>query len=162
VTPRQTGPHAHGAYFSPDSRFLFVSDLGLDKIMSYRITAAGALEPLDPPLAPLKPGSGPRHMAFAPNGRFTYAANELNSTGTAFSYDKGTGGFRKSRRCPRFRDTTAPTASITLRRSKWIRRGSSYKSTGTTWRLLAHVDYLRKRQSAPDQTRGTSRNRALD
>ncbi|HEY7338004.1 MAG TPA: lactonase family protein [Bryobacteraceae bacterium] len=91
VTPRQTGPHAHGAYFSPDSRFLFVSDLGLDKIISYRITAAGALQPLDPPLAPLKPGSGPRHLAFAPNGRFAYTANELNSTVTAFSYDKATG-----------------------------------------------------------------------
>jgi 6-phosphogluconolactonase len=91
VTPRQTGPHAHGAYFSPDSRFLFVCDLGLDKIMSYRITAAGALEPLDPPFVPFKPGSGPRHMAFAPNGRFAYTANELNSTVTAFSYDKATG-----------------------------------------------------------------------
>ena len=91
VSGRQTRPHAHGAYFSPDSRFLFVTDLGLDKIMAYRITAAGSLEPLDPPFAPLKPGSGPRHMAFAPNGRFAYTANELNSTVTAFSYDKATG-----------------------------------------------------------------------
>jgi 6-phosphogluconolactonase len=92
VTPRQTAPHAHGAYFSPDGRFLFVCDLGLDKIMAYRVdSASGALEPLDPPFAPLKPGSGPRHMAFAPNGRFAYTANELNSTVTAFSYDKSTG-----------------------------------------------------------------------
>jgi 6-phosphogluconolactonase len=91
VTPRQTAPHAHGAYFSPDSRFVFVCDLGLDKILAYRITAAGGLEPLDPPFAPLKPGSGPRHMAFAPNGRFAYTANELNSTVTAFSYDKSSG-----------------------------------------------------------------------
>jgi len=91
VTPRQTEPHAHGAYFSPDSRFLFVTDLGLDKILSYRITGAGGLEPLDPPFAALKPGSGPRHMAFAPNGRFAYTANELNSTVTAFSYDRATG-----------------------------------------------------------------------
>jgi 6-phosphogluconolactonase len=91
VTPRQTAPHAHGAYFSPDSRFVFVTDLGLDKILAYRITDAGGLEPLDPAFAPLKPGSGPRHMAFAPNGRFAYTANELNSTVTAFSYDKATG-----------------------------------------------------------------------
>jgi 6-phosphogluconolactonase len=91
VTQRQAGPHAHGAYFSPDSRFLFVCDLGLDKIMAYRISAAGGLEPLDPPFAPLKAGSGPRHMAFAPNGRFAYTANELNSTVTAFSYDTTTG-----------------------------------------------------------------------
>src|SRR5215471_7139600 len=92
VTPRQTAPHAHGAYFSPDSRFLFVADLGLDKIMAYRVnSASGALEPLDPAFAPLKPGSGPRHMAFAPNGRFAYTANELNSTVSAFSYDKSAG-----------------------------------------------------------------------
>src|SRR5215471_20808157 len=92
VTPRQTGPHAHGAYFSADSRFVFVCDLGLDKIMAYRInSASGALEPLDPAFASLKPGSGPRHMAFAPNGRFAYTANELNSTVSAFSYDKSAG-----------------------------------------------------------------------
>jgi 6-phosphogluconolactonase len=92
VTPRQTAPHAHGVYFSPDGRFLFVSDLGLDKIMAYRIDAAsGALNPLDPAFATLKPGSGPRHMAFAPNRRFVYVANELNSTVTAFFYHKGTG-----------------------------------------------------------------------
>lgn len=91
ATQRQAGPHAHGAYFSPDSRFVFVCDLGLDKIMAYRIDASGALSPLDPAFAPLKPGSGPRHMAFAPNGRFAYTANELNSTVTAFSYDKATG-----------------------------------------------------------------------
>jgi len=91
VTPRQTGPHAHGAYFSADSRFLFVCDLGLDKIMAYRIQPAGALEPLNSPFAPLKPGSGPRHMDFAPNGRFAFTANELGSTVSAFSYDKAKG-----------------------------------------------------------------------
>src|SRR5215470_3654172 len=58
----------------------------------YRVnSASGALEPLDPAFASLKPGSGPRHMAFAPNGRFAYTANELNSTVSAFSYDKSTG-----------------------------------------------------------------------
>jgi 6-phosphogluconolactonase len=92
VTPRQTGPHAHGAYFSPDGRFLFVCDLGLDKIMAYRVDpVSGALNPLDPAFAPLKPGSGPRHMAFAPNGHFAYTANELNSTVSAFAYNKAGG-----------------------------------------------------------------------
>jgi 6-phosphogluconolactonase len=91
VTPRQTGPHAHGAYFSSDSRFVYVCDLGLDKILAYRITSAGALEPLEPAFTPLKPGSGPRHMSFSPNGRFAYTANELGSTVSAFSVDKNTG-----------------------------------------------------------------------
>jgi 6-phosphogluconolactonase len=92
ATQRQTAPHAHGAYFSPDGRFLFVCDLGLDKIMAYRIDVpSGAIIPLDPAFAPLKPGSGPRHVAFSPNGRFAYTANELNSTVSAFSYDKASG-----------------------------------------------------------------------
>ena len=92
LTPRQAAPHAHGAYFSPDGRFVFVCDLGLDKIMAYRVDpASGALTPLDPAFVSLKAGSGPRHMAFAPNGRFAYSANELGSSVTAFSYDKATG-----------------------------------------------------------------------
>jgi len=92
VTPRQTGPHAHGAYFSSDGRWVFVCDLGLDRIMAYRVDpASGALVPLDPGFTQMEPGSGPRHMAFAPNGRFAYTANELNSTVSVFSYDKATG-----------------------------------------------------------------------
>jgi 6-phosphogluconolactonase len=64
----------------------------LDKIMAYRVDpASGALTPLDPAFVSLKAGSGPRHMAFAPNGRFAYTANELGSSVTAFSYDKATG-----------------------------------------------------------------------
>jgi 6-phosphogluconolactonase len=91
VSPRQAGPHAHGAYFSHDGRFVYVCDLGLDQVLVYRITSAGGLEPLEPPFAPLKPGSGPRHMAFTPNGRFAYTANELGSTVSAFSCDTKTG-----------------------------------------------------------------------
>jgi len=101
VTPRQAAPHAHGAYFSADSRFVFVCDLGLDKIMAYRIDpASGALTPLDPPFVSLKAGSGPRHMAFAPNGRFAYTANELGSTVTALSYDKATVRLSESQTLP--------------------------------------------------------------
>jgi 6-phosphogluconolactonase len=92
VTPRQTGPHPHGAYFSPDNRWVFVPDLGLDKVVAYRIDpASGALVALDRGYTPLEPGSGPRHMAFAPIGRFAYTAKELNSTVSAFSYDKSVG-----------------------------------------------------------------------
>jgi 6-phosphogluconolactonase len=59
LTPRQAAPHAHGAYFSPDGRFVFVCDLGLDKIMAYRVDpASGALTPLDPAFVSLKAGSG--------------------------------------------------------------------------------------------------------
>jgi len=90
---RQEGPHAHWVEASPDNRFVFVSDLGLDALLSYHFDAAkGTLTPNDPPLAKLAPGAGPRHAAFSPDGRLVYVVSELNSTVTAFGYDstKGT------------------------------------------------------------------------
>jgi 6-phosphogluconolactonase len=85
---RQTAPHAHSINVSPDSRFAFVADLGLDKVLVYKFGAAtGALTPNAPPSAKLAPGAGPRHFAFHPNSRFAYVINELTSTVTAFAYD---------------------------------------------------------------------------
>jgi 6-phosphogluconolactonase len=78
--------------FDPAGRFLFVCDLGLDKVMIYRFDAEqGKLSPHDPQFATLKPGAGPRHMAFRPDGRFAYVINELDSTITAFAYDAEAG-----------------------------------------------------------------------
>jgi 6-phosphogluconolactonase len=89
---RQEGPHAHWIEVSRNNRFVFVSDLGLDAILSYRFNAAkGTLTPNNPPLAKLTPGAGPRHVAFAPNGKYVYVVSELNSTITAFSYDASQG-----------------------------------------------------------------------
>jgi len=36
----------------------------------------------------VKPGSGPRHLAFRPDEKFAYAIDELTSTITAFKYNK--------------------------------------------------------------------------
>jgi len=69
------------------NRFVFVCDLGLDKILAYRFDARrGTLTPHDPPFARARRGAGPRHMVFHPDGRFAYVVNELNSTVTAFRY----------------------------------------------------------------------------
>ncbi len=85
---RQAGPHAHCVTFSPDNRFVFVSDLGLDKIMAYRLDRkTGQLAPNDPPYAETAPGAGPRHLTFHPNHQYAYAVDELDSTVTAFRYD---------------------------------------------------------------------------
>jgi 6-phosphogluconolactonase len=93
VNPRrQEGPHAHCVTFDPAGRFLFVCDLGLDKVMIYRFDAdRGKLTPHEPAFASVKPGAGPRHMAFHPDGRFAYVINELDSTITAFAYDAQAG-----------------------------------------------------------------------
>jgi 6-phosphogluconolactonase len=89
---RQEAPHAHWVHVSPDNRFVFAADLGLDAILSYRFDATkGTLTPNDPSFAKLNPGAGPRHVAFSPNGKFVYVVSELNSTVTAFSYDPAKG-----------------------------------------------------------------------
>jgi 6-phosphogluconolactonase len=89
---RQEAPHAHWVQVSPDNKFVFVSDLGLDAILSYRFDASkGTLTPNDPPAAKLTPGAGPRHVAFSPNGKFVYVVSELKNTVTAFQYNAAKG-----------------------------------------------------------------------
>jgi 6-phosphogluconolactonase len=85
---RQSAPHAHCANIAPDGRFALVADLGLDKVMIYRLDAAkGTLAANDPAFAKVAPGSGPRHFAFHPSGRFAYVINEMTCTMTAFGWD---------------------------------------------------------------------------
>ena len=89
---RQKGPHAHCVVFSPDNHFLFLADLGLDKIWIYKFdAAAGTLVANSPDSASVPPGAGVRHLAFHPNGRVLYSINELGSTVSAFHYFPPTG-----------------------------------------------------------------------
>jgi 6-phosphogluconolactonase len=89
---RQRGPHAHAVVLSADNRFVFAPDLGLDQILSYRLDPVKAsLSPNDPPFAKVAPGSGPRHFAFHPKGKYAYAINEMASSVTAFRYDASRG-----------------------------------------------------------------------
>lgn len=93
---RQAGPHTHSINVSPDNRFALAADLGLDKVFVYRFDAkAGTLAPNDPPYAVVNEGSGPRHIAFARNGRFVYVIGEMKSNITVFSYDARRGAMRK-------------------------------------------------------------------
>jgi 6-phosphogluconolactonase len=92
---RQQGPHAHCVALDRANRYAFAVDLGLDKIMIYRFDAArGKLTPNAPASADVKPGAGPRHLAFHANGRYAYVINELDSTITAFAYDQRRGALR--------------------------------------------------------------------
>jgi len=77
---RQTEPHIHAAYVSPDNRFVYVTDLGTDRIYIYKFDATtGRLSDADVSEARVHPGSGPRHLAFHPNGKFAYVVEELSS-----------------------------------------------------------------------------------
>lgn len=89
---RQKEPHAHCIVVSPDSRFAFAADLGLDQVLSYRLDAANAkLAPGRQPFVRTPPGSGPRHLTFHPNGKHLYAINELKNSVTLFDYDAASG-----------------------------------------------------------------------
>ena len=89
---RQEGPHAHSIDLSPDNRFAYVDDLGLDELLVYKFDAAkGTLTPNDPPYVKLDPASGPRHFALAPSGKFAYVVSEMKGTVTVFSIDSRTG-----------------------------------------------------------------------
>jgi len=91
---RQEKPHAHGIYLDAAERFALSPDLGADRVFVYRFDPAkGTLEPHG--AAPLDPGSGPRHLAFHPTGKYLYVINELLSTVTAFSYDAEKGALAK-------------------------------------------------------------------
>lgn len=89
---RQREPHAHSINLSPDNRFAYVADLGLDKIMIYKLDAATSrLLPNDPPEIKIKPGAGPRHLSFGVTGKFAYLINELDETMIVLAQDSKTG-----------------------------------------------------------------------
>ena len=91
---RQEAPHAHAIYPDPSNRFAVVADLGLDRLLVYRLNSAnGTLLAHDAPLASWTPAAGPRHFAFHPNGRWGYALNEMNSTITPVNYNAARGEF---------------------------------------------------------------------
>jgi len=103
IAGRQDSPHPHYIGYSPDGRFAFVPDLGLDKIMIYKVdekkgsvSAHGHAQSI--------PGGGPRHMKFSVDGKFIYLLNELELAVTTFAYDAKAGAT--------VRKTTTPALSV--------------------------------------------------
>ena len=73
--------------------------------MIYRLDVErGTIVANDPAFAKLKPGAGPRHFAFAPNGRHAYVINELHCTVTAFAYEPASGALTEIQTIPTLPD----------------------------------------------------------
>ncbi len=90
VAAKQNASHAHWTGMSPDNRFAFVPDLGLDKVVIYRLDAEKSqLTPHGHGSVP--PGAGPRHMKFHQSGKWAYVLNELDLSVTVFDYDADAG-----------------------------------------------------------------------
>jgi len=86
---RQTMPHPHWVGFIPGSKLALVADLGLDEVAIYDFDAKkGKLTVGNPAFMTIPPGSGPRHGAMHPSGKFFYLINELSSNLMEFYYEK--------------------------------------------------------------------------
>lgn len=80
----------HGAIFTKDSRHMFVADLGLDRVYSYRVDAARAvITPLDPAYVALHAQSGPRRLQLSADDRFLYVNHETDSEVSVFAIHAG-------------------------------------------------------------------------
>jgi len=87
---RQNKPHPHWVGFSPDGRFAFVPDLGLDQIVVYQVESDQALIKQVGQIDGI-PGGGPRHMRFSVDGKYIFLLNELSLSVSTFGYDAETG-----------------------------------------------------------------------
>ena len=84
-------PHGHSIDLDPAGRFALVADLGLDRILVYRLTAEGGLVPNDPPFAATDAGAGPRHVAIHPSGKHAYVLQEKQMTVDTYALDPARG-----------------------------------------------------------------------
>ena len=99
VHSRQGGPHMHSIIPSEDGRFIYASDLGIDKVKIYEVDRqSGVLSPAETPYVENVAGSGPRHFTIHPNGDYAYSVEELSSTVAVFSVDRQTGALEQRQR----------------------------------------------------------------
>ena len=89
---RQTRSHVHSAVFSPQFDYLFLPDLGADKIRCYRFDE-NQKQPLTETKNPFTKTDlevGPRHFTFHPNQKFGYCIEEMAGAISVYQYENGT------------------------------------------------------------------------
>ncbi|WP_281336095.1 lactonase family protein [Flavobacterium eburneipallidum] len=90
IDRRQEMAHAHMTGFSPDKKYVLVSDLGTDKIYSYQYNPNAEKEVLVfKDTVNAKKSSGPRHFTFSKDGKYVYLLQEIDGSLTTFSYADG-------------------------------------------------------------------------
>lgn len=88
---RQESAHVHATVLSKDNKFLFVPDLGMDKLMMYQFNnVTGKLSSSTQPFIQTAAGAGPRHFEFHPNNKYAYLMEELTGTVEVFANNNGT------------------------------------------------------------------------
>ncbi len=123
---RQTKPYAHSIYPDPENKFVYACDLGTDSIWIYQFDPdKGTLTPATPPVVKAPPGSGPRHLAFSPDDKYVFVANEMGHSVTSYSRNATTGELTTigtiSALTPDVPDEGVTTAEIVCHPSgKWV------------------------------------------
>lgn len=92
--PNQKSPHAHCTMFDASGRFLYVTDLGIDKVLLYPIDADGKLQEQQLALG-VDPGDGPRLLISHPEKNQVFIINELSSSVVSATTDPETGIFTR-------------------------------------------------------------------
>ncbi|HBC79366.1 MAG TPA: hypothetical protein DEO60_15885 [Bacteroidales bacterium] len=104
--------HAHMILHDPSGKQVYVTDLGLDRIVAYDFDSeSGKLNQLENGITSFPRRSGPRHFTFNSDGTKLYVINELGSTLSVFNVDDKQGlnllqtlpttreGFKESNSC---------------------------------------------------------------
>ena len=91
---RQLSSHIHSAVLSPEGNFVFVCDLGADRVYTYRLRHDDRhqrpLQRIETNLPQLPPGAGPRHLVFSPDGKHAYLTYEMLGQVVVLDYNDGT------------------------------------------------------------------------
>jgi 6-phosphogluconolactonase len=88
----KTGPHAHSIRTDLSNRFVYAGNLGSDHVLQYCLDfQSGSLTPIGAGFVSVPAKTGPRHLAFSPNGRYLYVVGEMSGTVTAFAIDHDSG-----------------------------------------------------------------------
>jgi 6-phosphogluconolactonase (cycloisomerase 2 family) len=90
VAARQAEPHAHAVAVAPGGNWLLAVDLGTDEIWIYSVDPGDGGHRLHG-RQPLRAGTGPRHLAFHPDGRHLYVIHELEPVLTHCRWDAAEG-----------------------------------------------------------------------
>ncbi|CAK4686785.1 hypothetical protein LEN26_014297 [Aphanomyces euteiches] len=113
VPDRQERPHAHCVALSPCNCFVYVTDLGNDKIMQFRFDPkTGKLQANNPSFVPTGAGSLPRHMVFHPRGDRLYLTTEYTNELVVFDYNKTDGNLKQCKRVKTTNATSILTGAI--------------------------------------------------
>lgn len=89
---RQTKSHVHSTVFSLQNDYLFLPDLGADKIRCYGFDASQK-QPLVETKVPFTKTdleAGPRHFTFHPNEKWGYCIEEMSGSISFYRYENGT------------------------------------------------------------------------